>query len=107
MVTDRGGVFAMGSCGNPRCGQVFAFNPDLVPSIYIDPATGLPPDVRLENGQVVHIELTDTEMAEAKRRCVREPLCRECVIATNRALAEIGELPAWDENRGYQTQRIE
>jgi hypothetical protein len=63
-------VMAMGaacaSCGD----RGFAFHPDLVPSVSIDPQTGKPPDVDPEPG--------------GYDRARAEPLCPRCVKAINR-----------------------
>ena len=48
------------------CKQPFAFDPDRVTSISIDPVTGLPPDLGGDPG-----------------RARREPLCPPCCIAAN------------------------
>lgn len=58
------GLFAFGPCWS--CGVSFVFDPDLVPSIPIDPATSLPPDLGGDPENVV-----------------KQPVCRECVATAN------------------------
>jgi hypothetical protein len=58
------------------CGRRFGFNPYSVPSLLIDPQTGLPPDVD-EHGHAQPIE------AHALARSVREPICESCVEIAN------------------------
>lgn len=79
-------ILAAEACGNPQCGRMVLFHPDLVPSILIDPATGRPPDVGEDNQP---IPLTD----EARARSVARPLCRPCVDAMNRGGHNIRVLP--------------
>lgn len=57
------------------CKTAFWFHPDLVPSVWIDPATGLPPDLG-----------GDPERAR------QEPLCPRCIRETlNPALRKAGK----------------
>lgn len=71
-----GQVLAFGSCWT--CKQPFWFDPDLVLSVPIDPASGLPPDLGGDPG-----------------RARREPLCPPCGenIAVARARAGRPPLP--------------
>lgn len=77
-------VIALGQC----CvhGGLFEFDPDRVPSVLVDPETGLPPDVN-EAGQ--YREPT----AEALARSRREPYCPACARGLN-AEAARRSLPA-------------
>lgn len=72
---DEPGYLVVGRCF--ACGNVFTFNPHLVPSVPIDPMTKLPPDV----GKTDPV------------RAVREPLCERCVSILNRRRAEEGREP--------------
>lgn len=58
------------------CKRRFAFNPHRVPSIPIDPVTGLPPD-----------------MGGDASRAEREPICRDCFELANVARVARGEQP--------------
>jgi hypothetical protein len=71
-----GRLIALGPCF--VCGGPFAFDPDTVASIPIDPATGLPPD------------LGHTDPANA----VNRPVCPSCVTLANAARKARG-LPPW------------
>lgn len=55
---------ALGLCFT--CKQPFAFDPVTVPSVPIDPVTGLPPDLGGDAG-----------------RARREPICPDCVQRVN------------------------
>lgn len=70
-------MIAFGSCYG--CKDRFEFDVNQVPSVYVDPGTGLPPDV---GG-------TDPENAK------REPLCPSCVEKVNEIQAAKGEGPKW------------
>lgn len=68
-----GAMFCLGPCFN--CGRVFSFNPDLVPSVRINRATGMPDPAG-----------------------TRQPICEPCVRAANperkrRGLEPIDVLP--------------
>ena len=63
----KGVLFATGRCYG--CGVFFAFDPELVPSIHVDPSTGLPPDIEPKAG--------------GYDRATRQPLCEACVLAVN------------------------
>jgi len=63
-----GYVTIVGPCY--ACKRVFSFNPTHVPSIHIDPQTGLPPDV-------------EPQAPGGYERARREPLCRDCVERMN------------------------
>ncbi|MBO0729903.1 MAG: hypothetical protein J2P57_11640 [Acidimicrobiaceae bacterium] len=68
------GYLAIGPCWS--CRRPFEFNPELVPSVPIDPETGQPPDVDPRPG--------------GYERAVRQPLCRECVDLINRQRRQRG-----------------
>ena len=72
----EGAAFAVGPCWS--CGAVFAFDPDLVPSVPIDPVTHLPPDL---GGDVA--------------RATRQPFCRRCLAEANVRRRSSG-LPLWE-----------
>jgi hypothetical protein len=61
-------LFAVSACHT--CKRTFAYNPDLVPSVLVDPATGYPPD--------------NAEHPGDPDRAVARPLCRRCVDMVNR-----------------------
>lgn len=66
----EGEVFAMAPCA--RCGDLFAFDPERVPSIWCDITTGLPHEPEQD--------------LVAAGRVVRRPLCdRECAHAVHAA----------------------
>lgn len=79
MLTPGPKVTALGPCG--LCGSLFSFHPDTVPSILMDPQTGLPPDVGPQPGGF--------------GRAVAEPVCPGCVAAFARARDELGLPAAW------------
>lgn len=79
-----GGYVVFGTCWT--CGKSFTFNPELVPSIFIDPMTSLPPDVD------EHSKPQEPD-AEAIERAVRQPLCAECVERSNVERVEQGQEP--------------
>ncbi len=64
-------MVAMSPCFG--CGRVFAFDPDSVPAIRIDPQTRKPP-----------------EGAEAQARSVAEPVCPSCARRANLQRAKLG-----------------
>jgi hypothetical protein len=72
-----GYVYLHGPCF--VCKRVFSYNPNHVPSIYIDPQTGLPPDVEPQPG--------------GYERARREPLCLACVTVGNRDRVAQGKEP--------------
>lgn len=72
---DEPAHFVAGPC--LLCGRVFTFNPALVPSVYVDPRTGIPPDVG------------GTPVEES----VRKPLCTECVEFVNERRRAFGREP--------------
>jgi hypothetical protein len=55
------------------CGRVFHFHPDLVPSLPIDPQTNSPLDVNP----------SPDGLEAARRRAVKQPICRRCVDRGN------------------------
>jgi len=69
-----GHAIIMGTCFG--CKQLFTFNGDHVPSIWIDPETQLPPD-----------------MGGNPDRCQRQPLCRDCVTQGNAVRVRNGKEP--------------
>lgn len=64
-MNDEPRLFAFGRCWS--CGRSFTFDPDLVPSIPIDPSTNLPSDIG------------GTDPADA----IRQPICADCVSLAN------------------------
>jgi hypothetical protein len=70
-------LIALGRCW--LCGRSFTFNPDRVPSVPIDPTTGVPPDVG------------GTDLADA----VRQPLCSTCVGIVNERRKATGQDPIY------------
>lgn len=70
-----GQAFALGPC--LVCGQPFTFDPETVPSVPIDPVTGLPPD-----------------LGGDPARARRQPLCPPCVTKANKERKARG-LPGW------------
>jgi hypothetical protein len=70
------GVFrAFGPCY--ACGNNFDYNPDTVPSVFVDPQTRKPPDVDPEPGGF--------------ERAYREPICPRCVAKVNPLRAKAGK----------------
>lgn len=61
----------LGTCWS--CQRPFTFNPDLVPSIPVDPVKNLPPDL---GGDV--------------SRAVKQPICEHCVNRANLARRQNG-----------------
>jgi hypothetical protein len=72
---DHGGMVAFGACF--ACGRLFLFNPELVPSVPVDPQTGAPPDVDPKPG--------------GYQRAVRQPICGACVLRINARRRELGQ----------------
>ena len=84
-------------------GGVFAFDPDQVQSVLIDPETGRPPDV----DEAGYLLPPDPSQAERIARSVRRPICPACCKMLNEA-ARLRGLPAhFDETdtSGGQVQR--
>lgn len=80
----------------------FSYSGDLerIPSILIDPDTGMPPHVTQGTaGHVESIPLTLEERAEAAKRCIRKPVCRPCAEHINKACASRGKPPKFDISR--------
>ena len=77
-MTDHGIIFASGRCWS--CRAFFTFDPDLVPSLPIDPKTNAPLDV----------DPAPDGLEAARARAVKQPLCERCVAAANAARAERG-----------------
>ena len=71
-------------------GGVFGFDPDLVPTVLIDPETNRPPDVGPDS-------LPCEPAPGSAERAVGRPLCPACARALNRELQGRGELPRFDE----------
>lgn len=78
----EGTLLGLGTCY--VCAEVFAFNPDTVPSVPIDPDTGLPPDV----GR--------TEPANA----IRRPICDVCLPVINKLRAGL-KLPPFTHGKAW------
>jgi hypothetical protein len=72
------------------CDGVFAYDPDRVPSILIDPDTGQPPDVAPDGGWV-------PASPEASARSRREPYCPECARRLNAEARRRGMPAHFDE----------
>jgi hypothetical protein len=79
-----GGYIAFGRCWS--CGASLTFNPDLVPSVFVDPVTGRPPDLDVHSRM---IEPSDDALA----RAVRAPLCPDCVEIANARRTAAGLRP--------------
>ena len=71
---NEGRTIALGPCF--LCRNVFAFDAELVPSVPIDPRTGLTPDLG-----------GDPERAE------RQPICERCIREVNRQRIDAGREP--------------
>lgn len=69
-----GAFFALGPCWT--CKQLFQYDPDTVPSVPIDPVTGLAPD-----------------LGGDPDRARREPICPACVARINPQRAARGLPP--------------
>lgn len=76
---EEGQLIATGRCG--LCGNLFNFDPDTVPSIFLDPGTGLPPDI---GG-------TPADQAQ------KEPVCPPCVAEFNRQRRAAGLPVIWKD----------
>ena len=76
---NEGQYIGFGRCWS--CRRQFTFDPELVPSVPIDPVTGLPPDVDEQIRQVEPVQL-------AIERAVKQPLCRNCVELVNAVRVE-------------------
>jgi hypothetical protein len=72
------------------CGNSFAFDPDRVLTVRIDPETSRPPDVD-SGGQ--HCEPSP----EALARSAKQPVCPGCARLLNARLRARGQEPAFDE----------
>jgi hypothetical protein len=86
------GLVAIGPCY--LCGRPFPFNPDLVPSLRVDPATNTPPDVGDHPGG----------LEAATARSVARPLCEPCVGRANKTRARMGLPPIEVLASAYQAQ---
>ena len=78
MSDPSGRTIAYGPCYG--CGLLFAFDPDRVTSILVDPHTGRPPNVDKHARRI-------TPDPAALARAQRLPLCPGCVELRDRALA--------------------
>ncbi|MCI0689214.1 MAG: hypothetical protein L0Y54_18575 [Sporichthyaceae bacterium] len=72
------------------CRTVFMYDPDRVPSIPIDPATGLPPDLNPDG-------TTRQPDPQAVARMTREPVCPRCCRAAN-IVRRLNSLPLFPEH---------
>ena len=79
-----GQMFAYGACY--ACGSLFTFNPELVPSVHVDPKTGRPPDVDSDGNPRAYT-------AAEEARSVREPICSACIGLVNAKRAAMGNPP--------------
>jgi hypothetical protein len=64
-------MIAVGPCW--ACRRTFGYDPDLVPSVPIDPHNGKPPDIGSHDGTP----------GQVRARSIRQPLCPECVATVN------------------------
>jgi hypothetical protein len=78
---DEGRLVAIGECWS--CHRLFAFDPDLVPSVPIDPLTNRPPDM----------DPPDGDRAASAARAIRRPVCRACIRKANALSAAEGRPP--------------
>jgi hypothetical protein len=69
------------------CGRLFTFDPDLVPSLPIDPETNRPVDVD------EHGEPGRAWTAEEYARTVKQPICEACIGKSNDLRAAKGQPP--------------
>lgn len=67
------------------CGRMFGFNPNLVPSVWIDSRTGRPPD----DGNP-----EPDELAERMSHSDKRPVCETCMVAVNERREAMG-LERW------------
>jgi hypothetical protein len=74
-------LIAFGRCWS--CRRSFAFDPDLVPSIPIDPETDSPLDVN-PDGSLREFS------ADEYARSVKRPICEDCVDLANAERAKNG-----------------
>jgi hypothetical protein len=81
-----GYAMVLGDCF--ACKRPFMFNPTHVPSVLIDPANGLPPDMGGDPG-----------------RARREPLCEACVTRANVARMDGGKAPINVHPEAYEPAR--
>lgn len=79
-----GGYFATSSCY--VCGRLFTFDPDLVPSVPVDPHDWLPLDVD-GYGKQKPVD------PAALKRSVKLPICEHCIERVNGGRAERGLEP--------------
>jgi hypothetical protein len=80
--------FAIGTCAVH--GGVFAFDPEQVPAVLIDPETGRPPDVDAAGH---HCEASQ----EARNRSVARPYCPSCAREINAECRRRGMPAIFDE----------
>lgn len=74
-MNDEPRIIAFGRCW--ACGHTFTFDPDLVPSVPIDPATNRPSDIS-ETG----VPLANGEWQPTGNE-VKQPICEACVRRAN------------------------
>jgi hypothetical protein len=67
----EGHLIAMGPCWS--CGTLFTFDPDLVPSLPIDPETSRPPD-----------------LGGDPARAISQPICQDCIAKANANRSQAG-----------------
>ncbi|MGH3783119.1 MAG: hypothetical protein ACRDRO_21475 [Pseudonocardiaceae bacterium] len=81
-MTGQGGMLAIGPCFS--CEQPFAFDPDTIQSVPIDPVTGLPPD-----------------LGGDPARARNEPICAPCRRLANpiRVKAGLAPFPIPEDHR--------
>lgn len=73
----EGAMFALGTCFT--CKQPFEFDPETVPSVLIDPGTGVPPDIG------------NTDPQDA----VKLPICPPCVTYIHVKRKAAGKTTMW------------
>lgn len=74
------------------CKNVFDFDIDTVPVIIVDPVTNWPPDLRMEDGEVVRIPDHQAN-PEVRERCTEIPVCPDCAKGVNKRAREKGQAP--------------
>jgi hypothetical protein len=87
-------ILAIGPC--VACENPFSFNPDNVPIVSIDPATGMPPDVDPVTWEPLPQPRKVAETA-------RMPICPTCVAAVNAVRKAQGLSVAWPSSGGATT----
>lgn len=87
-MTGRPAEFVLGPCAVH--GGMFAYDPDRVPVVLIDPATGRPPDV----DEAGHRREPEPGAVE---RSVTRPYCPPCAVRLNSAARAMGLDANFDE----------